>query len=70
MKMEATLANTAPGETVRPRIPRILLTMARRVWSWQQRAHERAHLESLDAHLLRDVGLTRADVLRRGRMGR
>ena len=27
---------------------------------WQERAAERAHLASLDDHLLKDVGLTRA----------
>jgi uncharacterized protein YjiS (DUF1127 family) len=29
---------------------------------WQERAGERAHLASLDDRLLRDVGLSRADV--------
>jgi uncharacterized protein YjiS (DUF1127 family) len=29
---------------------------------WQERARERRHLSGLDDHLLRDIGLSRADV--------
>ena len=29
---------------------------------WQQRARDRRQLESLSDHMLRDIGLTRADV--------
>jgi uncharacterized protein YjiS (DUF1127 family) len=31
---------------------------------WQGRARQRAHLAALDDRLLRDIGLTRADVER------
>ena len=31
---------------------------------WQSRAHRRRHLDTLDDHLLRDVGLTRDDIRR------
>jgi uncharacterized protein YjiS (DUF1127 family) len=30
--------------------------------TWQQRARDRRQLESLSDHMLRDIGLTRADV--------
>ena len=32
------------------------------VISWQQRASERHHLRGLDDRLLKDIGITRADV--------
>jgi uncharacterized protein YjiS (DUF1127 family) len=31
--------------------------------TWQQRARDRRQLESLSDHMLRDIGLSRADVL-------
>ena len=34
------------------------------VFEWQERARQRYHLESLDDHLLKDIGLSRADVSR------
>jgi len=33
-----------------------------RLLSWYDRAHERAHLRSLDDHMLKDIGISRADV--------
>ena len=30
--------------------------------TWQQRAHDRRQLQCLSDHMLRDIGLTRADV--------
>jgi uncharacterized protein YjiS (DUF1127 family) len=33
------------------------------VLTWQERARQRHHLEYLSDHMLRDIGLTRADVL-------
>jgi uncharacterized protein YjiS (DUF1127 family) len=35
----------------------------RLVLGWQERARQRHHLEYLSDHMLRDIGLTRADVL-------
>jgi uncharacterized protein YjiS (DUF1127 family) len=32
------------------------------VLAWQERARQRRHLRSLDNHMLRDIGLSRADV--------
>jgi uncharacterized protein YjiS (DUF1127 family) len=33
------------------------------VLTWHERARQRRHLQSLSDHMLRDLGLTRADVL-------
>ena len=33
-----------------------------RVYAWQARAHQRAHLAALDDRLLMDAGITRAEV--------
>ena len=42
---------------------RVLQRAGECVLTWQQRARERRALESLSDHMLRDIGLTRADVL-------
>ncbi len=34
------------------------------LFEWQERARQRYHLETLDDHLLSDIGLSRADVSR------
>ncbi len=34
------------------------------ILTWQQRARERRHLASMDEHGLKDIGLTKVDVLR------
>jgi uncharacterized protein YjiS (DUF1127 family) len=39
-----------------PRAARLLLI-------WRERARQRRHLQLLSDHMLRDIGLTRADVL-------
>ena len=36
----------------------------KRIALWQAVARERRHLQSLDAHMLKDLGLTRVDVMR------
>ena len=36
---------------------------AQRVLTWHERARQRRQLECLSDHMLRDIGLTRADVL-------
>jgi uncharacterized protein YjiS (DUF1127 family) len=36
---------------------------ARRILTWHERARQRRALECLSDHMLRDIGLTRADVL-------
>jgi uncharacterized protein YjiS (DUF1127 family) len=45
------------GDSVATRFANLLLT-------WQDRANERHVLASLEAHMLRDIGLSRADALR------
>ena len=40
----------------------MLVGFADCVISWQQRASERHHLSGLDDRLLKDIGITRADV--------
>jgi uncharacterized protein YjiS (DUF1127 family) len=40
------------------------LRLAECVLKWQERARQRAMLASFDAHLLRDLGFTRAEVER------
>ncbi|MEK9662865.1 MAG: DUF1127 domain-containing protein [Alphaproteobacteria bacterium] len=35
-----------------------------RAWTWQNRYNARHHMAELDAHLLDDVGLSRADIMR------
>ena len=38
------------------------LRLAERVLEWHEQSRQRAMLATLDAHLLRDIGLTAADV--------
>lgn len=42
---------------------RLLERAADLVLSWQERAQQRRQLETLSDHMLRDIGLTRADVV-------
>lgn len=47
------------------RLPAILFgTLLGTLMCWQERAKQRSHLATLDDHLLRDMGLTRAAVER------
>ncbi len=57
------LAPEVSGGFVRTlsRLPAVLIDT---LLLWRERAAERAHLAALDDHLLRDVGLSRADVER------
>jgi uncharacterized protein YjiS (DUF1127 family) len=41
----------------------VLKRAAKLVLIWHERARARRHLECLSDHMLRDIGLTRADVL-------
>jgi uncharacterized protein YjiS (DUF1127 family) len=43
---------------VRRRLSPILYT----AWLWHERARQRRHLQHLSEHMLRDLGLSRADV--------
>ena len=37
------------------------------VLTWQERAAQRAHLAAIDDHLLKDMGLTRAEAMKESR---
>jgi uncharacterized protein YjiS (DUF1127 family) len=56
--------------TIRPASSGFFSVLARRatsfvdaVLAWQQRAHERHALASMDEHALKDIGLSKVDVL-------
>ena len=55
MAQAAARAGARPGLHIVQRAVDLLLT-------WQHRARERQQLQSLSDHMLRDIGLTRADV--------
>ena len=42
---------------------RAMQRVAQRILTWHERARQRRQLECLSDHMLRDIGLTRADVL-------
>jgi uncharacterized protein YjiS (DUF1127 family) len=46
------------GAAARRRLRRVLHTL----WRWHERARQRRHLRFLSDHMLRDLGLTRAEV--------
>lgn len=50
------------GRTTIHRVGEWLVQVTDSLLSWQYRAHERAHLMTLDDRMLRDIGLARADV--------
>ena len=43
---------------------RVLDAAVDKVYLWQERAAQRTHLAGLDDHLLKDLGISRAEVLR------
>ncbi len=52
-----------PSLRVRISLFETLGWIADRLLTWQERASQRAHLASLDDRMLKDIGLSRADVL-------
>jgi len=56
-----SLAQTGPESFAR-KILRAVTSFFDLILIWQERAAERAHLATLDDRLLRDMGLSRADV--------
>ena len=65
---QATLAQHPPGLGAAralcwARGPAPAGARGRPVLGWQERAQQRRQLETLSDHMLRDIGLTRADVL-------
>jgi uncharacterized protein YjiS (DUF1127 family) len=66
--LEATLAHRSPGFSgLAVCWLRLGLRALERgcdlLLTWQERAQQRRHLESLSDHMLRDIGLSRADIL-------
>ena len=65
----ATLASRRPGlgHARAPRRIRLGLRALERaadlLLSWQERARQRRELETLNDHMLRDIGLSRGDVM-------
>ena len=57
-------ARAAPGSRSPSVWPRLLFNL---VLDWQDRSRERALLATYDDHMLRDIGLSRADVDRESR---
>ncbi len=66
---QASLAARRPGlgHARTPRRVRLGLRALERaadvLLSWQERAQQRRQLETLSDHMLRDIGLTRSDVM-------
>jgi uncharacterized protein YjiS (DUF1127 family) len=52
-----------PGAAASVILPERQHRLARTLLFWHERARQRRHLQSLSDHMLRDIGLTRADVL-------
>ena len=46
------------------RLARLPLTILETLLVWQERGQQRRHLAALDDHLLRDMGISRADAAR------
>lgn len=63
-------APARPRRGLRQALAARLVRAADAVLSWQERARQRYHLEAMDDRMLKDIGLSRADVEReaRGRM--
>ncbi|HSA80039.1 MAG TPA: DUF1127 domain-containing protein [Geminicoccaceae bacterium] len=57
------LASTRAGRRNWSWLLRAMQRAAKRVLTWHERARQRRQLECLSDHMLRDIGLTRADVL-------
>jgi uncharacterized protein YjiS (DUF1127 family) len=50
------------GATTSVVLPEPLHRLARILFLWHERTRQRRHLQSLSDHMLRDIGLSRADV--------
>jgi uncharacterized protein YjiS (DUF1127 family) len=51
-----------PGAATSVIPPERLHRLARTLFLWHERARQRRHLQYLSDHMLRDIGLSRADV--------
>ncbi len=58
---------TRPGAPLRRRdtaLGQALLALVRLLLAWQERADERLRLREMDDHMLKDIGVSRAEALR------
>ncbi len=60
----APLAGLAPSSDALGALRAVAVRAIDVVFDWQERARQRYHLETFDDHLLKDIGLSRADVAR------
>jgi uncharacterized protein YjiS (DUF1127 family) len=62
----AALESAGPGTAARamPRLRAGLTSLVLRLLRWQELARERRALAAMDDHMLKDIGLTRADAAR------
>jgi uncharacterized protein YjiS (DUF1127 family) len=56
----STAAGSRRGDTF---LTRFLIAAADMVLEWSERSRQRCTLDTLDDHLLRDIGLTHVDVI-------
>jgi len=61
-KHTSALTLRGPARVPRRRHRGLLLRALDLLLTWQERANERRHLQQLDERMLRDLGLSRADV--------
>ncbi len=60
MPQRSTTTSILTQESTLPPLSEILIWAAARIARWSQRSRTRHHLKDLPPHVLRDVGLTRA----------
>jgi uncharacterized protein YjiS (DUF1127 family) len=64
MTFGMTLAKTFAGAGLARRVATIALAFADTIYLWYRRERDLRHLMQLDDYLLRDIGLTRGQVMR------
>lgn len=58
----APIVHGGPNLSIDGRISAVLLRVVNQLLIWQDRARERAHLRDLSDHMMKDLGLSRADI--------
>ena len=59
---QAAIAHRGPDLGTMGLIRSALLRLVDQLLTWQDRARERAHLRDLNDHMMKDLGLSRADI--------